>query len=596
MPKTIEFPTLRAELLETVDLVDPEAIGHDLGDAIKISQEDLDPAKHARMRDTLKSLTDILDDEQITYWLTGDTLLGAFRHGDLIPWSDRIQITVLLDEHERLFWEPVSSKANDANLTVEAGFYPDGDLYDSVTNYIENYLTSDAGNETHSLGSEFETTGVVSTIRRQDACIDVFSRIPIKCGDTNLYSEAFGKTLLAEQDIFPLKTGKLGPYHFYCPSHTKKVLATLNETLQIAEKERQNASTNDTQNGKDVPQLVCDPFGNYAIDNIPIGTFGRFRRIKINGHNYQSASKRTEPRSLRVHLRGDHTVELECADEDPGTIALSDVLASNAVQNHSQASELIEIDASGSGGKHTIRFLSSDLVATSEGPMLASVQVQSSRQQTTPDQENVSRAQVTTETKTAQPGPYARIPDFFTPEELESVLNFALQNEAAFEESSVTTGDEEYRKSKVLCQLGGVKDLFEHRLKATLDQVYSYLLSELPTKFSLETQLTASNEGDFFKIHDDKSSFSTVTRLLTYVFYFHADPKAFTGGDLRLYDYYPGATAGQAHAETYATVTPENNMIVLFPSWVVHEVMPIHCPTGKFADGRFTINGWVRDE
>jgi Rps23 Pro-64 3,4-dihydroxylase Tpa1-like proline 4-hydroxylase len=33
---------------------------------------------------------------------------------------------------------------------------------------------------------------------------------------------------------------------------------------------------------------------------------------------------------------------------------------------------------------------------------------------------------------------------------------------------------------------------------------------------------------------------------------------------------------------------------VLFPSSLVHEILPVQCSSRKFADSRFTLNGWFR--
>jgi Rps23 Pro-64 3,4-dihydroxylase Tpa1-like proline 4-hydroxylase len=35
------------------------------------------------------------------------------------------------------------------------------------------------------------------------------------------------------------------------------------------------------------------------------------------------------------------------------------------------------------------------------------------------------------------------------------------------------------------------------------------------------------------------------------------------------------------------------NQIVFFPSETLHEVLPVECPSGEFADSRFTVNGWL---
>ena len=108
----------------------------------------------------------------------------------------------------------------------------------------------------------------------------------------------------------------------------------------------------------------------------------------------------------------------------------------------------------------------------------------------------------------------------------------------------------------------------------------------------IECQLTAHNENDYYKIHNDNGSDKTATRELTYVYYFNREPKAFSGGELKLYDsriennYY-------VEAESYKIVEPINNSIVFFLARTMHEVLPVACPSRQFADGRFTLNGWV---
>jgi len=34
-------------------------------------------------------------------------------------------------------------------------------------------------------------------------------------------------------------------------------------------------------------------------------------------------------------------------------------------------------------------------------------------------------------------------------------------------------------------------------------------------------------------------------------------------------------------------------MILFFDSHLIHEVLPLNVPSGEFADGRFTLNGWL---
>jgi len=43
-------------------------------------------------------------------------------------------------------------------------------------------------------------------------------------------------------------------------------------------------------------------------------------------------------------------------------------------------------------------------------------------------------------------------------------------------------------------------------------------------------------------------------------------------------------------------IEPAQNRLVVFPSFVRHEVRKISCPSHDFADSRFSINCWLRKE
>jgi hypothetical protein len=101
---------------------------------------------------------------------------------------------------------------------------------------------------------------------------------------------------------------------------------------------------------------------------------------------------------------------------------------------------------------------------------------------------------------------------------------------------------------------------------------------------SIELQLTSHNDGDYYHWHTDNGTPATEARMVTFVYYFHGRRKGFSGGELRLY----------ADDGLREIVEPENDLLVLFSSYRKHEVMPVVCPSRRFEDGRFTLNGWVR--
>ena len=76
-------------------------------------------------------------------------------------------------------------------------------------------------------------------------------------------------------------------------------------------------------------------------------------------------------------------------------------------------------------------------------------------------------------------------------------------------------------------------------------------------------------------------------RVLSGVYYYNAEPKAFSGGALRLY------AIGDADKAPYVDIEPAGNSLLVFPSWAPHEVMPVSCPSKRFADSRFTVTCMV---
>lgn len=192
--------------------------------------------------------------------------------------------------------------------------------------------------------------------------------------------------------------------------------------------------------------------------------------------------------------------------------------------------------------------------------------------------------------------------DFLSQKELRRLVKFVLTHETNFTESTVVpdgvpegANDPSYRKSRVLYDLGEYETLIQERLLALLPEVLKVFNREAFPISHIDTQITASNHGDFFKVHQDNSSVEpadVTLREVSFVYYFNSEPKAFSGGQLTFYDSEDGEV--QSSEERLArTISPRQNTLVLFPSSYSHEVLPVRCPTGKFANSRFTVNGWI---
>jgi len=188
--------------------------------------------------------------------------------------------------------------------------------------------------------------------------------------------------------------------------------------------------------------------------------------------------------------------------------------------------------------------------------------------------------------------------EFLSPQELDELMSYALQHEAEFRSSAVVSPsgdpgmlDYSHRRSRVLMDLGKHERVILERIRGVLPSVLERLgVDEFPIT-SVEAQITASNDGDFFGAHCDDSQEIIASRRITFVYFFHGEPRPFEGGELRLYD----SREGEAHAESYQKIAPQANQIVFFPCSVLHEITAVECPSRAFADSRFTLNGWLHN-
>jgi SM-20-related protein len=190
--------------------------------------------------------------------------------------------------------------------------------------------------------------------------------------------------------------------------------------------------------------------------------------------------------------------------------------------------------------------------------------------------------------------------EFLAPQELAELTGFILDHEADFEVSEVISPHSEggvvnyeHRSSRVLMDLGKYQDLMLERIRTALPEVLGKLGMEEFTIAGVEAQVTASNEGDFFHFHSDNGSERVASRYLTFVYFFHREPRGFEGGELRIHD--ARLQNGEYVSEgKYQTIIPQQNQIVFFPCEVLHEITPVKCASQQFADSRFTLNGWLR--
>ncbi|MDJ0555593.1 MAG: 2OG-Fe(II) oxygenase [Microcoleaceae cyanobacterium MO_207.B10] len=190
---------------------------------------------------------------------------------------------------------------------------------------------------------------------------------------------------------------------------------------------------------------------------------------------------------------------------------------------------------------------------------------------------------------------YVQIDNFLSPGENQKILKSVIAQESKFIPTKHGGKfDLETRQSKVLPLSTNDCKYISKKIDILLPDILTKLgISHLSID-KFEGQITAHNDGDFYRIHKDNGTPNLSSRKLTYLYYFYWEPKCFIGGELVLYDY-KKEWGVYVKAETFKTIQPQNNSIVFFRSDFMHEVLPVVCPSQAFVDSRFTINGWIHD-
>jgi hypothetical protein len=188
--------------------------------------------------------------------------------------------------------------------------------------------------------------------------------------------------------------------------------------------------------------------------------------------------------------------------------------------------------------------------------------------------------------------------EFLAPAEVDAVLQFALDHEAEFHVSEVlspgvagTSVDYDHRRSLVLMELGPHGDVIVNRLRSCWPRILQKLGHDAFVAPGVDVQMTASNDGDFFRCHKDNGQPECAEREITFVYFVHREPKQFRGGELRIYDS-RWESGDYVRSDNYRAVIPQQNQLVVFASSLEHEITPVECASKEFADSRFTVNGW----
>ncbi|MCG8609491.1 MAG: 2OG-Fe(II) oxygenase [Pseudomonadales bacterium] len=195
------------------------------------------------------------------------------------------------------------------------------------------------------------------------------------------------------------------------------------------------------------------------------------------------------------------------------------------------------------------------------------------------------------------PAPFLIQKQFVSTDYNQSILSLAIEKESAFVDAKVgalayETVDTTIRSTKILGKSEIGNSLAEFRKKIFENcEHWQKLLNVTPfTTGHIELSMLHYQNRQFYQVHKDQGLDETRSRTLTFIYFFYKQPKAFSGGELLLYD-----TDENAHSAgtAFTQIEPENNTLLVFPSQYFHQVTPVQSSFCGFDSGRFVINGFI---
>ena len=189
--------------------------------------------------------------------------------------------------------------------------------------------------------------------------------------------------------------------------------------------------------------------------------------------------------------------------------------------------------------------------------------------------------------------------EFLAPATVARLRRLVLAQEEQFAPSTIATREKpggtvatDQRRSLVLDDVRGIDEILRGGVLRILPLVQRHFGLPPFEPDRVDVQVTATGDGGFFHTHIDNGSEHYQSRRLSYVYHLSDEPLPYAGGELRVYETRQNGN-GELATIPFRRVRPAQNRIVLFPSSYLHEIEPVRSPSGRLADARITVNGWV---
>lgn len=238
-----------------------------------------------RMLDMLRSIDKICRDNNIKYWLSSGTCLGALRHGGFIPWDDDVDIEMLEEDYKKFCM--VMQKYPKSDLVLQT---LDNDLgYNLSFGKIRDVFS--VVKETHNLDRFYKYRGCF---------IDIFSLIP----SNSFILSTIGHYLKLEELRLKFKKEERGGWYCALYSINKNINRIILPLIKRSISLMSNGNLrHDFGNGflslRNIKDILPLQYINFEGYSFPIPGNAQAYLNKIYGRDYESLPDLTK---IEVHM------------------------------------------------------------------------------------------------------------------------------------------------------------------------------------------------------------------------------------------------------------------------------------------------------
>jgi SM-20-related protein len=269
---------------------------------------------------------------------------------------------------------------------------------------------------------------------------------------------------------------------------------------------------------------------------------------------------------VKLSLQGGHSWDFRCDEDDPIVFGLVSSLPGANLGGHPPPDGLVQVETQ-TGRLYITR---SSLIGVEVNPITDVSQNRAAKRFLVPSLGFTGGL--------SGPAPFALAHAVLTKDVHAALLEHALGQRDA---PSPQAG--EIRQ----LDLGTMSEAVTNALQVCLDNSLSAFNLGEDHGLDLDCRMFAVGDAQVLPIETKPGD------VVSLVYHFYNQPRAFTGGGVRLFD--GRLENGMARSsDTFRDLEIKENAVVMFPSNTVSAALPVRCPTLAFSDGLFAIRGTLR--